>query len=181
MLFNELKLILNVNDASNSLYQSPPRVAALRHLTPFWIIYCRQQHRNLPPKALDEEEAFFLEALEREEQSKQMSKDRICTTIKLLLLHELKPVYELFVSPLFVLSQRHLSAASCIPGLLSPLEENLKDLIHALARNRNIQKAIRWRLARSRDQQAEVHFALNKSRCRRNRTRQTCRYCRTST
>eukprot|EP01083_Nonionella_stella_P108499 315690_1 len=31
----------------------------------------RQRHRNLPPKALDEEEVFFLEAIQREEQIKQ--------------------------------------------------------------------------------------------------------------
>lgn len=31
----------------------------------------RQMHRNLPPKALDEEEAFFLEAIQREEQIKE--------------------------------------------------------------------------------------------------------------
>ena len=31
----------------------------------------RQSHRNLPPKALDEEEAFFLEAIQREEQIKE--------------------------------------------------------------------------------------------------------------
>ena len=31
----------------------------------------RQNHRNLPPKALDEEEVFFLEAIQREEQIKE--------------------------------------------------------------------------------------------------------------
>merc|ERR1719410_1884604 len=31
----------------------------------------RQRHRNMPPKALDEDEAFFLEAIQREDQIKE--------------------------------------------------------------------------------------------------------------
>jgi len=36
----------------------------------------RQRHRNLPPKPLDEEEVFFLEALEKEDQIKQDLKQK---------------------------------------------------------------------------------------------------------